>query len=319
MAEDFYKTLSVARGASQDEIQKAYRNLARKYHPDLNQDDPKAKEKFQKLQAAFEVLGNPEKRKQYDQFGHAFEQMGGTGGPGGQYSWAGQGGNPFAGGGNPFAGFQGAGQGNADFDLGDILGGMFGMGGGGRRKRASRSMKGEDLQQEMTIPFNTAILGGNLDFTVQRPDGRRETISTKIPVGIEDGKKIRLREQGNPGMFGGKPGDIILTIRVASHPYFERRGSQLHLKVPVSLQEAALGATIDVPSPRGTMSLKIPPGSTSGIKLRLKGCGIPFSSGKGDLFAELVVILPKNWSEKDAALLRQLETIVVNPRKELRF
>ncbi|MDR1960593.1 MAG: DnaJ domain-containing protein [Planctomycetaceae bacterium] len=312
MPEDFYQTLGVDRGASQDDIQKAYRNLARKYHPDLNQNDSKAKEKFQKLQAAFEVLNDPEKRKQYDRFGHAFDSSGAGFPPGGQggFSWSG------AQGGNPFAGFQ---QSGAEFDLGDILGGMFGMG-GKSRKRTQRSTKGEDITREMTVPFNTAILGGKLDFTIRRPDGHSETIRVKIPAGIESGKKIRLRNQGSPGFSGGRPGDLILTVQVAPHPYFERRGNQLHVKVPVTLQEAVLGAKVDVPSPQGTVSLTIPAGSSSETKLRLKGYGIPFPSGKGDLYAELMIQLPKEWSDHDRNLIRQLEnTAPKNLRSGLRF
>ena len=314
MADEYYKTLEVGKNATADEILKSYRKLARKYHPDLNQDDPQAKEKFQKLQEAYDVLGDPEKRKQYDQFGPAFEQLGAGG-----FNWTNTGG-------------QGA---RVDFNLNDILSGMFRSGGAGggtspfgagaqrrphrRPQRSDGPVKGSDLQHEITVPFNTAIMGGQCEIKIQRPGSGSEHVTVKIPVGIEDGKKIRLRGQGNPPpMADGKSGDLILTIRVAPHPHFERRGDQLYVTVPVTLQEAVQGAKITVPSPKGMVSVTVPPGSTSGTKLRLKGCGIPKPSDATDLFAELVVALPKNWSEYDLTLIAQLETAYpVPPRKNL--
>jgi len=347
MADDYYTTLEVGKDATADEIQKSYRKLARKYHPDLNQDDPHAKEKFQKLQEAFDVLGNPEKRKQYDQFGPAFEQM-----KAGGFNWGGTQGNPFGGAG----GFQwsnmGGGQGgqrgqtgHAEFDLNDILGGMFrggaspfgnmdshmadAMAGARRRqRRPSGPVKGSDLEHDITVPFSTTILGGSCEISVQRPgycaggtSSGTERVTIKIPVGIDDGKKIRLRGQGNPPpMPDGKPGDLILTVKVAQHLHFRRQSDQLYVTVPVTLQEAVQGAKIEIPSPRGMVSVSVPPGSTSGTKLRLKGCGIQKPSGATDLFAELIVTLPKHWSEHDRNLIGQLETTYPKPvRGDLRF
>ncbi|MCL2349755.1 MAG: J domain-containing protein [Planctomycetaceae bacterium] len=345
MADDYYQILEVGRSATQDEIKKSYRNLARKYHPDLNQDDPKAKEKFQKLQAAYDVLGQPEKRKQYDQFGHNFEQMGNAG-----FNWGNAGATGGAYQGNPFqGGFQGNFQ-EGGFNLNDLFG-MFGGGrggsgaaqggsqagdspfgqffhqggraGGGPRQQRKRSAptKGADIQQEITIPLSTAISGGSVELDMLRPGGKKERLTVKIPVGIGDGKKIRLRELGMPGdMPAGKSGDLLITVHVAPHPNFERRNDQLYVKVPVTLQEAVNGATIEIPSPKGLVTLKIPAGSTGGSKLRLKGCGVPNASGVGDLFAELVVALPKSWSAHDLELLKQLDTVYpVPPRKDLRW
>ena len=331
MADDYYKTLEVGKNATADEIQKSYRTLARKYHPDLNQDDPKAKEKFQKLQEAYDVLGDPEKRKQYDQFGPAFEQM-----KAGGFNW---GGNPFGGaGGFPWGnmgGGQGEQTGRAEFDLNEILGGMFsgGPSSGGaspfgdmagarrRQRRPAGPIRGDDLEHEITVPFPTAMTGGRCEISIRRPGSGPERVTIKIPVGIDDGKKIRLRGQGHPPpMPDGKPGDLILTVKVAPHPHFKRLGDQLYVTVPVTLQEAVQGAKIEIPSPQGSVSVTVPPGSTSGTKLRLKGCGIPKPSGATDLFAELVVALPKHWSEHDRQLIGQLDTPYPEPpRKDFRF
>jgi DnaJ-class molecular chaperone len=329
MPEDFYQTLEVSRNASKDEIQKAYRRLARKYHPDMNPDDPKAKEKFQKLQAAYDVLGNEEKRKQYDQYGHAFEQMGQGGGPhqGGGFRWTGQGGggvegdfdlndlfgmfgaggrgrsgsDPFAGGGHPFA------------DMFGFGGGGAGMGQAGR----SRPPRGRNIEQSITVPFTTAVDGGEIQISLQHPGGEHQSLTVKIPRGIEEGRKIRLRGKGEPSPGGGKPGDLLLTVQVAPHAFFQRKGKHLHLDLPVSLKEAALGAKIDVPTPKGTVTLTIPEGSSSGTKLRIKGCGVPDAQGKtGDLFAELQVVLPSKWSEADKERLEQMESKVSSPGRE---
>ncbi|MDR1384986.1 MAG: DnaJ domain-containing protein [Planctomycetaceae bacterium] len=324
MSDDFYKTLEVSKNATAEEIKKAYRKLARKYHPDLNPDDPKAKEKFQKLQEAYDVLSDAEKRKQYDQFGPGFEQMANAGG----FHWGGTQGQR-----NPFGGFRGNAQADSqEFDLNDIFGmfggategaasfGAGGFGATGKRQQRRRQTQGENIEHEITVPFNTAILGGDYEISIQQRGGEAERLTIKIPAGISDGKKIRLREQGNPSpTSGGKAGDLILTVHVATHPSFERRGEQLYVQVPVTLQEAAIGAKIEVPTPKGAVNVTIPAGSGNDTKLRLKGCGIPKNSGNaGDLFAELTVVLPKNWSAHDLELIRQLDTPILNPlRKNL--
>jgi DnaJ-class molecular chaperone len=181
-------------------------------------------------------------------------------------------------------------------------------------------MQGNNIEHEITIPFNTAMMGGDYEISLQRPGSTAERLTVKIPAGINDGKKIRLREQGNPAPTpGGKAGDLILTVHVAAHPNFERRGEQLYVKVPVTLQEAVLGAKIEVPTPKGMVNVTIPVGSGNGTKLRLKGCGIPKTSGSvGDLFAELTVMLPKSWSAHDLELIRQLDAQLSDtPRKNL--
>lgn len=319
MANDYYKTLGVPRNASQAEIQKAYRELARKYHPDMNPNDKTAKKKFQQVQAAFDVLNNPEKREMYDRYGSSFE----THAAGSQYGGWGPGGAAGPGG----VRFE-------DIDLSQFLGERFGqeMPGGlgdifsqfrraAGRQRKSAPRQGANLQQEIQIPFDTAVNGGEVQLAVQRPNGHTETIAVRIPAGIDEGKKIRIRGQGEPGPGGGKPGDILLTVRVTPHPYFQRQGNNLRLKVPVTLGEAASGAKIDIPSPRGTVTLNVPPGTSSGTKLRVKGLGVKLKNGTaGDLLAEIQIILPKNLSTTDREAIQQVDQhYPQSPRKGLRW
>ncbi len=330
MAEDYYSVLGVPRTASQAEIQKAYRDLARKHHPDMNPDDKTAKKKFQRVQAAFDVLNDPEKRKKYDLYGSSFESAG-AGDPRGAYTWTWP---PGAEGARPGAGPGGFNP--EDVDLGQVFGEQFGQGGAGFgdlfgqfRRAGGRSRKppgggparGVDLVQEVQIPLNTAVSGGEVQLTVERPRGKKETLAVKIPPGIEDGKKIRVRGHGQPAPRGGTPGDILLTVRVLPHPYFHRRGNQLYVRVPVTLGEAAAGAKVDVPTPRGTVALSIPPGSSSGTKLRVKGHGVkPKNGSAGDLLAEIQIVLPKTLNETDRQAIRQIdEHYSQNPRGELRW
>lgn len=324
MAEDYYKTLGVPRNASQAEIQKAYRELARKYHPDLHPDDKDAKRKFQQVQAAFDVLNDPEKREMYDRYGSSFQTFGRSG-PGAGASW---GGGPFGSSSGPFtaedifAQFFGErfGQQGPE-DLGDILRQFTAASSTRTRRRRPAAGRGPDLRTEMQIPFQVAISGGEVQLTVARPSGRQEAIAVKIPAGIEDGRKMRLRGQGEPDPGGGPPGDLLLTVRVAAHPYFERRGRNLHLKLPVTMAEAALGAKVDVPTPKGTVALRIPPGTSSGTKLRIKGHGVQAADGApGDLLAEVQIVLPPSLCEEDRAAIRQIERRnPQNPRAQLRW
>ena len=240
MAEDYYQVLNVSKTASQDDIQKAYRKLARKYHPDLHADKDErekdvAKQKFQQIQQAYDVLSDPKKRQMYDQLGPDFENMGS---------------NPFGGGMPP------------NFDFSQIFGGggggegapggfeeilrQFGMAGGGdpggRRPRPGRPQKGQDLEESITVPFNTAVLGGDHQVSFQKPGGKVETIRIRIPAGIESGKKIRLRGQGMPGFEGAPSGDLFIRVNVAPHPVYTRSGLNLHVTVPVTLSESVAGA-----------------------------------------------------------------------------
>lgn len=303
MEEDFYKILGVSRDASQKDIQKAYRALARKHHPDRVEEDQRdaAKQKFQKIQEAYDVLSDPEKRKMYDQFGPNFRQAGAAGG-------------------DPFAGFrQGAGGESVQFDFNDLFGGGGGAGGfedfvsqmaGGRRggSRARRGPRqGESVEAETTISFATSITGGSVDLSLAR--GRsNERISVNIPAGIEDGKKIRLKGQGEPSPSGGPAGDLILTIRVAPHPHYKRVGDNLTVTIPVTLEEAALGGKVDVPTPAGTITITVPAGSSSGRKLRLKGQGVKRAESSGDLIVELQVALPNQIDDRSKELIKELQS-----------
>jgi len=309
MAEDYYRILGLSKGASSNEIQKAYRELARKYHPDLNPDDKSAKEKFQQVQKAYEVLNDPKKREMYERFGSNFEnaQSGGA-------QW-----RPGSG------GFE-------NVDLSDLFGGgsagsggfseffrQFTGGAGPTRGRSQRAQprRGADIEHRLEVAFRTAISGGEAQINVRRQGGKVETINVKIPAGIEDGKKIRLRGQGEP-VSGGNPGDILITVKVASHPNYYRVGNDIIAKVPITLGEATLGATIDVPSPKGTISLKVPPGTSSGKRLRVKGCGVPSRNGPGDLLAEIQIALPDPINDHMRELIKEIDQDDhSSPRKSL--
>lgn len=315
--EDFYKTLNVSRGATDEELQKAYRDLARKYHPDLHPDDKDAKRKFQEVQRAYDVLSDSKKRQMYDRFGSDFENVQSGGGP------------PPGGGGATWHTTEGNFD---DFDFSQIFGGagadifsQFRTGGGpapgGTRQRRRRPQKGADLRFEHEIPFNTAIVGGETTISLRRAAGNVESISVKIPAGIEDGKTIRLREQGEPSPSGGPAGDLLLKIRIAEHPFFQRRGQNLHVKLPVSLAEAASGAKVDVPTPTGTVTLSVPPGSSTGTRLRIRGHGVEATKGKaGDLFAELQIVLPEGLDDEDRELIQKIDDKhPSNPRGKLKW
>jgi DnaJ-class molecular chaperone len=321
MDEDYYKILGVRRNASQAEIQKAYRDLARKCHPDLNPEDKSAKRKFQRVQQAYDVLNDPGKREMYDRYGSSFESMGAGGEGGGWRTYQGGPGGfediDFS----QFFGQRFGGEPGGSFDgsFGDIFK-QFTRSGGGPRQRG-RTARGADLHHELQVPFATAVNGGEARLSVRRPGGNVETISVKIPAGMEDGKKIRLRGQGEPGGPGGQPGDILITIHVAPHPCFRRDGRHLEVKVPVTLAEAALGARIDVPTPRGAISLTIPPGTSSGKRLRVKGHGVPTGKGDaGDLYAEIQIVLPEKLDEKTTDLIRELDQRHrLTPRSQLKW
>jgi DnaJ-class molecular chaperone len=328
MSEDYYATLGVNRGASADDIQKAYRKLARKYHPDMNPDDKAAQKKFKEVQHAYDVLSDEKKRKMYDQFGPAFEQMGGGGGP----QWSGQvpPGFDFGGGGGGFQ-FGGGGGENLPPDLQELLrqftsgGGGFGFGGSPqprRRGRRTPAAPGADVRHEVEVPFRTAVMGGEVSLRLMRPGRKTETISVKIPAGIEDGKTIRLRGQGEGSPNDGPPGDLLITVRVSEHSHFRRDGLDLIVRVPVTLAEASLGAKVDVPTPHGTISLKVPSGTSSGMRLRAKGQGIKGPDGStGDLYAEILIEIPKEIDEQSGKLLRELDARwkQADPREDLEW
>jgi len=295
---DFYEVLGVSRSASQDEIRKAYKKLARMFHPDVKPTEPDAEKKFSEITEAYDVLSDAEKRKTYDQFGHAAR---------------GAGGNPF----------QGGGGGGGSFDLDDILGGMFGGGspfGGGGRRAHPRAQRGQDARAEITVPFTVAVEGGEHSVTLQN-GSKSERLTVKIPAGIEEAQSIRLAGQGNPGMGGGSTGDLIVTVHIAPHPWFRRDGQNLQVDVPVSPSEAALGAKIEVPTlSEGTVVLTVPPGTSSGAKLRLRGKGVRNhkTDDRGDQFVLLKIVVPKDLTDEAKSLYEKLaELNPKNPRETM--
>jgi DnaJ-class molecular chaperone len=321
MAEDHYQTLGVPRTASAEDIRKAYRELARKYHPDLHPDDESAKTKFKQVQSAFDVLNDPSKREMYDRYGSSFEGVGG-GGPGGGPG-GGWGGGPFPGGGGGFPG-------GGEIDLESLFGGAGGFGDlfgagrsrpGGRGRKRSTQLPGEDVTARIDVPFRLAIDGGKTDVRVDR-DGKVETITVTIPQGLPDGGRMRLRGQGLPGSGGGPAGDLLLEVRVEPHPVFRRDGDTLEVTLPVTLSEALAGAKVDVPTPWGTIALRIPPATSSGRKLRAAGMGVRHANGAtGDLIAEVQIVLPTD-AAAAAGLLeaaRAAEAGGADPRAQLRW
>ena len=309
---DYYKVLGVSKSASTDELRKAYRKLARENHPDAKPNDSGAAERFKQVQEAYDVLNDATKRKQYDQFGHAFPQGGRAG--------AGQ--NPFAGGGG-FGGFGGA----SPIDLGDLFGQgvdfseFFGGAApaGSSRKGKRTAARGEDVRATVSVPFETAVSGGAVDVRIDR-GGKVETLTVKVPPGVSSGQVVRLAGQGSPSPRGGTAGDLFLTIDIEPHAYFRREGSNLLLDVPITPSEAILGTKVEVPTlTEGQMVVKIPPGTSSGAKLRLRGKGIIDSQTHqaGDQFVVVKIVVPKAISEEDKSLYKQLAERETSPRDGL--
>lgn len=319
MAEDLYETLGVNRGADKSELQKAYRKLARKYHPDMNPDNPAAQSKFKRIQEAYDVLSDAEKRAAYDQYGSDFEKIRG----GGFHPGAAGAGGPSFDGLDLEQIFGAAGRrGGGGFENGfndffeQILGGGGRSGGGGRR--SGPAARGGNIRHELSIPFSKAVLGGPVEFYIGR-GGSQDKLAVTVPAGVDDGTKIRLREQGQPGEGGS--GDLILVIRVDDHAHYKRHGNQLELKLPITLAEAALGAKVDVPTPRGTITLSVPANSSSGKRLRLKGQGVaPKNGPAGDLVVELQIRLPETLDESSMDLIREFDQVnPMDPRTGLGF
>jgi len=312
MPDDYYKTLGVARDASPEEIRKAYKKLARKYHPDVRPDDKDAAERFKQVQEAFEVLKDPEKRKQYDRFGSAFPGAGG----GARGAWT----SPQGGAGPIDLGdlFGSFGGGAGGVDLGDLFGEAFAQQAG--RKGRTRARAGGDIQADVDIPFQVAASGGSHDVSLDR-EGRREHITVKVPPGVDTGSVIRLGGLGQPGIGGGPPGDLLVTVRVAPHPYFRREGKNLLVDLPLTVTEAALGAKVDVPTlSEGFVTLTIPPGTSSGAKLRLRGKGILDRTTRehGDQLVVAKIVVPVKPGPRAQELLRELaEVEPQNPRAGL--
>ncbi len=357
---NLYETLGVAKNASQEEIKKAYRKLARQYHPDRNPDNASAEERFKEVQGAYDVLSEPEKRKNYDTFGSANGRRGGPG-------------------------FDGR---NVNFDvgdLGDLLGGLFGRGGRGQaQQQQQRGVRGADVEAEVSLSFEDALRGVETRipvdvesacsqcggsgarpgtapvicpecngrgvvsesqglFALSQPcprcrgngtivedpcpkchgsgrERRTKRYTVKIRPGVKDGTRIRLKGKGDPGSGGGPPGDLYVVTRVAPSRLYQRRGDDLIVDVPVTYAEAVLGATVEVPTPDGAISLKVPAGSDDGKLLRARGRGAPKLSGqgKGDFLARVRVSVPKKLTKAEREALENLQKVSrENPRDAL--
>jgi molecular chaperone DnaJ len=312
---DFYAILGVSKDVTDADLKKTYRKLARQFHPDSNPGDAKAEARFKEISEANSVLSDPELRREYDQVramggGARFSAGGRPGQPGGFEDVFG---GMFNGGGRQRTTFQGAG-----FE--DLLGGMFGGGGFGQSTGgfggAAGPTRGRDLTTSVTLDFITAIQGDTV--TLQPSNGK--AIKVKIPQGVSDGQKIKLKGKGEVSSDGGTPGDLVLTVTVRKHPVFERDGLHLRLDVPVTFVEAVLGATIQVPTLGGEpVKLRVAPGTPSGRVLRVKGRGVTSAKGVGDLLATVVVAVPNHLPPGAQKHLEEFATAMPdeNPRAEL--
>jgi molecular chaperone DnaJ len=294
LEKDYYEVLGVERTAAERDIKRAYRKLAQQYHPDNNPDSDDAEIRFREVTEAYDVLSDPKERAEYDQARDAFARGAWAGGPGGRTQYV-----------------------QVD-DLGDILGGFGGFGGlgdlFGQATRARGPRKGQDMESEIGLSFHEAIAGVTKSITV---GGR--TVSVKIPPGIDDGARIRLRGKGGPGADGGPSGDLYVRVKVGSHPIFRRSGRNLEVEAPITFVEAALGAQISVPTLEGKVTLKIPAGTPSGKTFRVRGKGVETSKGAGDLLVTVTVVVPDTVTDEQRELLTRLAETEggSNPRTHL--
>ncbi|HEX8152068.1 MAG TPA: J domain-containing protein [Thermoanaerobaculia bacterium] len=285
MAEkDYYELLGVKKDASDDDLKKAYRNLAKKFHPDKNKGNKDAEAKFKEISEAYAVLSDKEKRQQYDRLGREAFGAGGA--------------NPFAG--FDFSQFMGGGgggrtrtrsggrrsSGGGGMDFTDIFGDLFGGGGGGFAEQGPQ--RGGDVQAETTIDFREAVQGTTLEVSIGR-----ERVKVRIPEGIGDGQTVRVRGRGSPGAGGGTAGDLNVLIRVRKHPFFDRRGDDIYIELPITIGEAIRGGEVEVPTIHGPVRARIPAGTQGGQTFRLTGKGVKRKDGYGDHYYKVQIAVPK--------------------------
>ncbi|MEV6283777.1 DnaJ C-terminal domain-containing protein [Kribbella sp. NPDC051770] len=314
MASDFYSVLGVARDASPDEIQRAYRKLARANHPDVNK-DPDAEERFKQISEAYDVLSDPKTRRRYDAFGEDFRRVPDDVDPA---TWnrsrAGAGAGRRAGA-DPFSEGVRFSTGSADgIDLDDLLSGLFR--GGGRERRGWGPIPGSDHEVEVEVTVEEAYRGGSKTLEVAGPDGAR-TITVKIPAGVVDGQRIRLRGQGGQGTGGAAAGDLFLVVRLADHPRYRLDGRDISVDLPLTAWEGALGASVTIGTPGGEATVKVPKGTSTGRRLRLRGRGLPNPRGSaGDLYAEVKLMVPRRLNPEEQRLFEELAgTSKFDPRR----
>ncbi|NIX76784.1 DnaJ C-terminal domain-containing protein [Microvirga terricola] len=290
-----YEVLGVQRSASEAEIKKAFRKLAKTYHPDRNKDDPKAKDKFAEANAAYEILGDATKRGQFDRGEidaegkprfQGFEGFGG--GPRGgaryeEYNFGG--GGPFGG----RAGARGSGEESNDDFFSHLFGEAFRSAGGGGARQRARPQKGEDIAATLSVTLEE--VAGEAKKRIKLPNGR--DVDVVIPKGVTDGQVIRLRGMGQSGGPGAEPGDLMLTIQITTHERFTVDGANIHLRLPIQIEDAVLGASVRVPTLTGAVAMKIPPMTNSGRTFRLRGKGLPTKTGQGDLLVTAEIALPE--------------------------
>ncbi len=308
---DYYETLGVSKTASEDEIKSAFRKLARKYHPDVvkAKDKATAEEKFKQINEAYEVLGDPQKRKKYDQLGANWNQPGGFQPPPGWGSAQQPGGFYRYGGGNGGVEFEFGGTGFSDF-FEQFFGGGRGQSafGGGFGRGASGPERGNDVEADIMVPLEEALSGAKRTVSFRRGGSKKtETYQVKIPRGVREGQRIRLAGQGEAGAGGGKSGDLFLRVRLARHPDFTVEGSDLIHEVKIAPWQAVLGAEIKVPTLEGSVRMKIPPGTQGGQRFRVRGRGLSSSTGtRGDLYVATRIEIPKKVTEAERKIWADL-------------
>ena len=311
---DYYKILGVKKDAPAKEIKSAYRKLANQYHPDKNPDNKESEQKFKEVAEAYEVLKDPKKRKHYDELGANWEQYAKHGGQ----SRGGQNGFGFDNGNIHYEFHTSDGQDAGDFSdffrsIFSGYGGSAGRGYGSRRSRPSGPIRGTDYIAGLQLELEDSYNGTEAEVNV---NGQR--ISVKVPAGVTEGFKLRVAGQGEPGLNGGSAGDLYLTISILEHPYFKIDGKDIQLTLPITPAEAVLGAKVDVPTPKGQVTVNIPPNSATGKVLRLKDLGLPAKDGRGNMLITLQVTVPVEVSEREQELYRELgEISKFNPREAL--
>ena len=308
---DYYETLGVPKTATEDEIRTAFRKLARKHHPDVAKDKKAAEEKFKEINEAYEVLSDAEKRKKYDQLGAGWNQPGGFQPPSG---WGAQ---------QPGGGFQqwqwgGGENGGVEFEFGgtgfsDFFEAFFGGGRGrsafgGFGGRQATAERGADVEADIMVTLEEALHGSTRTVSLRRAGSNKvENYQVKIPRGVHEGQRIRLAGQGEAGVRGGKSGDLFLRVRLAKHPDFSVEGSDLVHEVKIEPWQAVLGSELVVPTLEGNVRLKIPPGTQGGQRFRLRGRGLPSTSGtRGNLYVDVQINVPKKLTEREREVWREL-------------